>query len=197
MIASSALLPLTLEAYSCRILLKHLGNVSLELSHHIHDDNLLDVYCLHKVPELVDTVFIVLRKRPLIFLHWYHHVTVLLFCWSSFATESGSGNCISWTVTSSVHLPLTRRIFLIHHGNVSWELSHHLYNYYVLTRHIYWWFRIIFRCYELYGTCNHVWILLPTSIEDGTKVFPCSNHHHWSDHTDVRWNRGMYLLLVL
>lgn len=49
------------------------------------------LFIYSKVPELVDTVFIVLRKRPLIFLHWYHHVTVLLFCWSSFATESGSG----------------------------------------------------------------------------------------------------------
>eukprot|EP00428_Durinskia_dybowskii_P064513 CAMPEP_0170386136 /NCGR_PEP_ID=MMETSP0117_2-20130122/16876_1 /TAXON_ID=400756 /ORGANISM="Durinskia baltica, Strain CSIRO CS-38" /LENGTH=142 /DNA_ID=CAMNT_0010641943 /DNA_START=456 /DNA_END=884 /DNA_ORIENTATION=- len=36
-------------------------------------------------------MFIVLRRKPLIFLHWYHHVTVLLFCWSSFATAAGSG----------------------------------------------------------------------------------------------------------
>jgi hypothetical protein len=44
-----------------------------------------------KIPELMDTVFIVLRKRPLIFLHWYHHVTVLLFCWSAYSTMAGSG----------------------------------------------------------------------------------------------------------
>lgn len=41
-----------------------------------------------QVPELVDTLFIVLRKKPLIFLHWYHHITVLLFCWHAFATLS-------------------------------------------------------------------------------------------------------------
>lgn len=44
-----------------------------------------------KIPELVDTVFIVLRKKPLIFLHWYHHVTVLLFCWNAYVTSSAAG----------------------------------------------------------------------------------------------------------
>jgi hypothetical protein len=49
------------------------------------------LFVYSKVPELVDTFFIVMRKRPLIFLHWYHHVTVLLFCWHSIATESSTG----------------------------------------------------------------------------------------------------------
>ncbi|KJH45754.1 GNS1/SUR4 family protein [Dictyocaulus viviparus] len=31
------------------------------------------LWVLSKIPELVDTIFIVLRKRPLIFMHWYHH----------------------------------------------------------------------------------------------------------------------------
>merc|ERR1712203_336888 len=42
------------------------------------------MFVLSKVPELGDTVFIVLRKQQLIFLHWYHHVTVLIYCWYSF-----------------------------------------------------------------------------------------------------------------
>jgi len=43
------------------------------------------MFVISKVPELGDTVFIVLRKQPLIFLHWYHHVTVLIYCWYSFS----------------------------------------------------------------------------------------------------------------
>lgn len=49
------------------------------------------VMLISKFPELFDTFFIIARKRPLIFLHWYHHVTVLLFSWNAFATLSGSG----------------------------------------------------------------------------------------------------------
>jgi elongation of very long chain fatty acids protein 6 len=49
------------------------------------------LFILSKIPELVDTVFIVLRKKPLIFLHWYHHVTVLLYCWNAYVTEASAG----------------------------------------------------------------------------------------------------------
>lgn len=42
------------------------------------------MFVLSKVPELGDTMFIVLRKQPLIFLHWYHHATVLIYCWYAF-----------------------------------------------------------------------------------------------------------------
>lgn len=49
------------------------------------------LFIFSKIPELGDTVFIVLRKTKLIFLHWYHHVTVLLYCWHSYATRSSAG----------------------------------------------------------------------------------------------------------
>ena len=48
-------------------------------------------FVLSKLPELVDTAWIVARKRPLIFLHWYHHVTVLLFCWHCYVVRSSLG----------------------------------------------------------------------------------------------------------
>ena len=39
------------------------------------------LFALSKYLELIDTLFIILRKRPLNFLHWYHHTTVLVYTW--------------------------------------------------------------------------------------------------------------------
>ena len=49
------------------------------------------MFTLSKIAELGDTVWLVLRKRRIIFLHWYHHTTVLLFTWFSAAEESPLG----------------------------------------------------------------------------------------------------------
>jgi hypothetical protein len=42
------------------------------------------LFIYSKIPELIDTVFLVLQKKNVIFLHWFHHVTVLLYCWHSY-----------------------------------------------------------------------------------------------------------------
>ncbi|CAG0885146.1 unnamed protein product [Cyprideis torosa] len=49
------------------------------------------LFAYSKVVELGDTLFIVLRKRPLIFLHWYHHVTVLCYTWYAVGTVTAGG----------------------------------------------------------------------------------------------------------
>jgi len=48
-------------------------------------------FVFSKIPELLDTFFLVVHKKPIIFLHWYHHITVLLYCWHSYATKAPAG----------------------------------------------------------------------------------------------------------
>lgn len=51
----------------------------------------LTLFIFSKVPELIDTAFLVVRKKPVIFLHWYHHFTVMLYCWHALHTTAAPG----------------------------------------------------------------------------------------------------------
>ena len=44
-----------------------------------------------QLAELLDTLFLLLRKSPVILLHWYHHATVLLYCWHAYSVRIGTG----------------------------------------------------------------------------------------------------------
>jgi len=48
-------------------------------------------FVVSRYPELLDTVFIVLRKQPLSFLHFFHHASVVVFATLSYPYFAGSG----------------------------------------------------------------------------------------------------------
>ncbi|VDN55887.1 unnamed protein product [Dracunculus medinensis] len=55
-----------------------------------------ETFAMSKLVEFGDTAFIVLRKRPLLFLHWYHHVTVLVYTWHAYKDHTASGRWFIW-----------------------------------------------------------------------------------------------------
>ena len=42
---------------------------------------------MFQIVELGDSYFLVLRKRPLTFLQYYHHALTLIYCWGVYAEE--------------------------------------------------------------------------------------------------------------
>jgi len=64
-------------------------------------------FIFSKIPELLDTVFLVFQKKEVIFLHWFHHVTVLLYCWHAYTTNNATGLwfcAINYSVHSVMYL---------------------------------------------------------------------------------------------
>lgn len=53
----------------------------------------LFLFVYSKIPELVDTLWLVLKKIKPSFLHWYHHCTVLMY---AFQTSKTSSSCGIW-----------------------------------------------------------------------------------------------------
>jgi elongation of very long chain fatty acids protein 6 len=62
----------------------------------------VQAFVLSKFVELIDTLFIVVHKKQLLFLHWYHHITVLVFCWYCWTNTQPMG-IIFCVVNYAVH----------------------------------------------------------------------------------------------
>ena len=65
---------------------------SLLANRHFHFRLLRVVPRLLQIIELGDTVFLVMRRREVPLLHWYHHMITIFFVWNAWAegVENGS-----------------------------------------------------------------------------------------------------------
>lgn len=51
----------------------------------------ITLFMLSKIPELLDTVFLILRKKNPSFLHVFHHSSVLIYSWTAYSLYSPLG----------------------------------------------------------------------------------------------------------
>lgn len=65
------------------------------------------LFCVSKIAELGDTIILVLRKKPLIFLHWYHHVLTLNYGVLSLSEKTPYNTWITW-LNFTVHAIMYR-----------------------------------------------------------------------------------------
>ncbi|KAL6045213.1 Elongation of very long chain fatty acids protein [Balamuthia mandrillaris] len=77
------------------------------------------LFAYSKYFELIDTVFLVIRKRPVNFLHWYHHTTVLLYTWFGVIIGLPAG-MVFGIVNAFVHTIMYFYYFLAAIGQRPW-----------------------------------------------------------------------------
>ncbi|KNC50192.1 uncharacterized protein AMSG_06337 [Thecamonas trahens ATCC 50062] len=60
------------------------------------------LFGLSKIAEFVDTILLALRKKPIILLHWYHHICTHLFTWLWQVTTYKTNGSGYWFATMNV-----------------------------------------------------------------------------------------------
>ena len=60
------------------------------------------LFVYSKLFELVDTALLLLAGRPVVLLQWWHHATVLLYCWHSYSSRIATGMWFA-TMNYAVH----------------------------------------------------------------------------------------------
>jgi hypothetical protein len=57
----------------------------------------ITLFLLSKLPELLDTYFLILRSKPLTVLHWYHHLATMYIAFSGLYSFNREALLASWT----------------------------------------------------------------------------------------------------
>ena len=70
------------------------------------------LFIFSKLPELLDTFFLVLQKKRVIFLGWFQHATVMIYCWHAFHNCIASGLWFA-TMNYLVHSVMYTYYFLM------------------------------------------------------------------------------------
>lgn len=93
----------SLAAFSIIGVIRMFANVSHQIMRHGFTDSVcvnrpdnvtalwVYLFTMSKFAELGDTLFLVIRKRTVMFLHWYHHCTVLAYTWFAFTHDASTG----------------------------------------------------------------------------------------------------------
>lgn len=80
------MVPALLEAIRAHGLHDTVCRTHLELNYTTPCGSWMGMFVASKVPELVDTLVLIIQKRKTpSFLQWYHHVSVLVFAWMSYS----------------------------------------------------------------------------------------------------------------
>lgn len=103
------------------------------------------LFIVSKLFELADTVFLVLRKKPLMFLHWYHHILTLIYAFYSYPHTPGFnrwGIFMNFFVHAFMYRYVTcfhnKVVFLckvfivIYFNHVTIIIFHYIFSYYFL-----------------------------------------------------------------
>ncbi|GMR46567.1 hypothetical protein PMAYCL1PPCAC_16762 [Pristionchus mayeri] len=79
------------------------------------------VLMLVRLPEFIDSFFIVLRKQPLLFIHWYHHAVTLLVGWMTYSAGWPASVHLIF-VNSVVHMVMYSYFFIASQGIRPWPI---------------------------------------------------------------------------
>jgi fatty-acid desaturase len=116
---------------------------------------ILLLFNLSKIVELIDTAFIILRKKHLLTLHWFHHLTVMIYCWLCIHNAPSTGY---WFAQTNLFVHMV------------------MYGYFAFAKSIHWFNPMLVTILQIFQMAwgliiSTLYILHPTTIYDRNMLF--------------------------